>query len=203
MVPLDTITLSITLALVSVTSVLVLFIFWRINEKLPGVLHWTIGGFLISLSFLTVFMATLLGAPWNLAPFLSNSMSLSAVLFTIEGCLRFRGYHSRRRWRLMLLSMPVLVLIAWVNKDYPQARFLFHDAFAAIGMCLVGVILCWRTTDRYELRANALAACSAIMMSVPFAVRWQYALLAPEVSARPMDVSANQGLVLALIVFSI
>ena len=203
MIPLDLITLSVTLALVLVTSVLVLFIFWRINQNLPGVLHWTLGGFFIAMAFLAVFVATVLGAPWNLAPFLSNSMSLPAMLFTIEGCLRFRGFRSPRRWRLMLMAMPVLVLIAWVNKDYPQARFLFHDAFVAIGMCLAGAIMCWRTSDRFELRANALAACSAIFVGVSFLVRWQYALLASEVDALPMNVPANQVLVLAMILFSL
>jgi len=203
MISLDLITLSVTLALVSGSSVLVLFIFWRINQNLPGVLHWTQGGFFISMAFLTVFVATVLGAPWNLAPFLSNSMSLTAILFTIEGCLRFRGYHAPWRWRLMLMSMPVLVLISWVNKDYPQARILFHDAFVAIGMCLAGVIMCWRTSDRYELRANSLAACSAIFVGVAFSVRWQYALLMPDVDALPVNVPANQILVLAMILFTL
>lgn len=46
MINLDFITLAITLALVSVTSVMVLFIFWRINKSLPGVLHWSVGSFL-------------------------------------------------------------------------------------------------------------------------------------------------------------
>ncbi|WP_339859867.1 GGDEF domain-containing protein [Pseudohongiella acticola] len=202
MITLDPITLSVTLALVFVISVLVLFIFWRINQTQPGVLHWTLGGFLFAMAFWVVFLATLLDAPWNLGPFLSNSMSLPAVLFTIEGCLRFRGYHSSRRWRQMLLAMPVLVLIAWLNKDDPQARLLFHDAASAIGMCMAGVILCWKTSDRYELQANSLAACSAILGGMAFVIRWQYAFLAPEVDTRPMYVPANQVLFFGLIVFT-
>ena len=193
----------ITLALVSATSVLVLFIFWRINKNLPGVMHWTAGGFFIAAAFLSIFIATALDAPGNLGPLLSNSMSLPAVLFTIEGSLRFRGYHSWRRWRLMLIAMPALVIMAWLNKDYPQARYLFHDAFSAIGMILVGIIMCWRTADRYELQANSLAACSAILIGVSFFMRWQYALLASEVDPLPLNMPANQGLFLALILFSI
>ena len=108
MIQLDLITLAITLALVSAASVLVLFIFWRINKNLPGVMHWTLGGFFIAAAFLSIFMATALNAPGNLGPLLSNSMSLPAVLFTIEGSLRFRGYHSRQRWRFMLMVMPAL-----------------------------------------------------------------------------------------------
>ncbi len=203
MINLDLMTLAITLALVSVTSVLVLFIFWRINKSLPGVLHWTIGGFLIVLAFLSVFFATLLQAPGNLGPFLSNSMSLSAVLYIIEGSLRFRGYHSARRWRLMLMTMPVIVLMAWLNKDYPQARFLFHDAFAAMGMLLAGIIMCWRTEDRYEFQANSLAAFSAVLVAVALLLRWRYALLATEVSTAPLEIEGNQSLILGLILFTI
>lgn len=203
MIQLDLVTLAITLALVSATSVLVLFIFWRINKKLPGVMHWTLGGFFIAAAFLSIFLATLLQAPWNLAPFLSNSMSLPAVLFTLEGSLRFRGYHSETRWRLMLMTIPFLVLMAWLNKDYPQARYLFHDAFSAIGMSLVGVVMCWRTADRYELQANTLAACSAVLIGASFAMRWLFALTATEIDPLPLNMPANQGLFLALILFSI
>jgi diguanylate cyclase (GGDEF)-like protein len=203
MIQLDLITLAITLALVSAASVLVLFIFWRINKNLPGVMHWTLGGFFIAAAFLSIFMATALNAPGNLGPLLSNSMSLPAVLFTIEGSLRFRGYHSRQRWRFMLMVMPALVVMAWLNKDYPQARYLFHDAFTAIGMFLVGIIMCWRTADRYELQANSLAACSAMLIGVSFFMRWQYALLAPEIDPLPLNMPANQGLFLALILFTV
>ncbi|MBC54759.1 MAG: hypothetical protein CMQ34_13085 [Gammaproteobacteria bacterium] len=203
MIQLDLVTLAITLALVSATSVLVLFIFWRINNNLPGVMHWTLGGFFIAAAFLSIFIATALNAPWNLGPLLSNSLSLPAVLFTIEGSLRFRGYHSRRRWRLMLMIMPALVAMAWLNKDYPQARYLFHDAFSAVGMFLVGIIMIWRTADRYELQANSLAACSAILIGVSFFMRWQYALLATDIGQLPLQMPANQGLFLALILFSI
>lgn len=203
MINLDLLTLAITLALVSVTSVLVLFIFWRINKNLPGVLHWTIGGLLIALSFLSVFFATALGVPWNLGPFLSNSMSLPAVLFILEGSLRFRGYHSARRWRLILMVIPALVLMAWLNKDHPQARFLFHDAFAAMGMLLIGVIMCWRTADRYEFQANFLAAASLILVAVALLLRWRFALLATEVSMAPLQMEGNQGLILGLILFTI
>lgn len=203
MIQLDLITLAITLALVSAASVLVLFIFWRINKNLPGVMHWTLGGFFIAAAFLSIFIATALNAPGNLGPLLSNSMSLPAVLFTIEGSLRFRGYQSRQRWRLMLMVMPALVVMAWLNKDYPQARYLFHDAFTAIGMVLVGIIMCWRTADRYELQANSLAACSAMLIGVSFFMRWQYALLAPEIDPLPLNMPANQGLFLALILFTV
>lgn len=203
MIQLDSFTLAITMALVSATSVLVLFIFWRINKNLSGVMHWTLGGFFIAAAFLSIFVATALNAPWNLGPLLSNSLSLPAVLFTIEGTLRFRGYHSRQRWRLMLIAMPALVVMAWLNKDYPQARYLFHDAFSAIGMFLVGIIMCWRTADRYELQANSLAACSAVLIGVSFVMRWQFALLATEIDPLPLSMPANQGLFLGLILFSI
>lgn len=200
---LDLLTLAITQALVSATSVLVLFIFWRINKNLPGVLHWTLGGLCMALAFLSVFVATALDAPGNLGPFLSNSLSLPGVLFTLEGSLRFRGHPSRRRWSFMLMGIPALVVMAWLNKDHPQARFLFHDAFAAIGMLLVGIIMCWRTADRHELLANCLAAFSAILVASALLVRWQFALLATEVSAAPLQMIGNQSLILGLILFTI
>lgn len=199
---LDLITLGIALAIVSVMSVLVLFIFWRINMELPGVLHWTLGGLCFALAFLSVFVATLFSFPDNIGPFFANWLSLTGVLFSIEGSLRFRGCNSTVIWRLLLASIPVIGFVLWIAMDMPLARYLFHDGMMVVGMSTVALIMLWRIGDSKQQWVNSLAAFSAIVVATGFFARWQYALNATDLS-EGVFIPINGALFLAILVFNI
>lgn len=199
---LDLITLGITLAIVSVMSVLVLFIFWRINMELPGVLHWSLGGLFFALAFLSVFIATLLGFPADIGPFLANWLSLTGVLFSIEGSLRFRGCNSAVIWRFMLGSVLLIGLILWLAREMTLARYLFHDGMMVVGMSTVALIMLWRIDDSKQQWVNSLAAFSAIVVATGFFARWQYALNAEDLS-EGVFIPINGALFLTILVFNI
>lgn len=200
---LDLLTLSVTLTCTAVLSALVLFLIWRIDRDLAGVFHWMLGSLLIGLAFLTIFAVGLLGLPGHLDAFVSNALSLPAVLLVLEGSLRFRGYHSRRRWRVGLGLVPALVLMAWWLRDDAQARYVFHDAASALGLGAAGVIMLWRNSDPVQRRAYMLAAGSAFLLAGAFSVRWVVAVTAPDASAVALDMPVSLGLYFALILFSI
>lgn len=200
---LDLLTLTLTLMSVSAISAFVMFVIWRINRDLPGVLQWVLGSLFIGLSFLSIFLVALLQIPGNIDSFISNALSLPAVLLVVEGCLRFRGHHSRLRWQAGLLLVPVFVVMAWIHKDNPQARFLFHDAVAVVGLLAAGVIMLARNPNRAELLANSLAGVSAVFLALAFAMRWWVSLNAADPSVITVDMPANLLLYFMLILFSV
>lgn len=200
---LDLLTLSITLTCAAVLSALVLFLIWRIDRELAGVFHWMLGSLFIGLAFLSIFMVGLLGLSGNLDAFVSNALSLPAVLLVVEGSLRFRGYHSERRWRAGLALVPFLILMAWWLRDAAQARYVFHDAVSALGLGAAGVIMIWRNRDPMERRAYMLAAGSAFLLAAAFSARWAVAATAPDASAVSLDMPASLALYFSLILFSI
>jgi len=200
---LDLLTITLTLMSVSVISTFVMFVIWRINRDLPGVLQWLLGSLCIGLSFLAIFAVGLLQLPGNVDSFVSNSLSLPAVLLVVEGSLRFRGHHSLIRWRLGLILVPVFVIMAWINKDNPQARFLFHDAVAATGLFAAAVIMMINIQDQAERLANALAGFSALLLSLAFFMRWWVSLTASDPSTISLDMPANLLLYFLLVLFSV
>lgn len=203
MIQLDLLTLSITLACVSIMAFVVLFIIWRINRELSGMLHWMIGGMLIGLAFLAIFVDALLGLDGSRGVLISNALSLPAVLFTVEGSLRFRGNFSIQRWRIFLGLIPFFVVMAWLLSEDPQLRYLFHDAVASAGLATAALILIWRVPESGELRANALAALFALLLAMAFAGRWLFALTADAEFVGGTDIPVNHWLFFALILFSI
>lgn len=200
---LDLLTLSVTLTCTAVLSALVLFIIWRIDRERAGVFHWMLGSLFIGLAFLTIFIVGMLGLSGNLDAFVSNALSLPAVLLVVEGSLRFRGYHSARRWWIGLGLVPLLVLMAWWLRDDAQARYVFHDAVSALGLGAAGVIMLWRNSDPVQRRAYMLAACSAFLLAGAFSVRWVVAVTASDASAVGLDMPVSLGLYFSLILFSI
>lgn len=200
---LDLLTLTLTLMSVSAICTFVMFVIWRVNQDMAGVFPWLLGTLFIALSFLAIFAANLLQLPGNPDAFISNSLSLPAVMLVVEGSLRFRGYHSRNRLRLGLVLVPLFVIMAWINKDNPQARFLFHDAVAAIGLFAAAGVMLFRTEDRAERLANSLAAVSALLLSLGFVMRWLVALTASDPALIHIDMPSNLLLYFMMIVFSV
>lgn len=200
---LDLSTLSVTLSCVAAMSFLVMLIIWRINRRLPGVFCWMLSSLMIGLSFLAIFLAEVLRMPVHYAAFISNALSLPAVFVALEGCLRFRGHYSFLRWRVGLLAIPVFVLLAWLNRNDPQARYLFHDAVAALALLAIAGVMTWRVRDTRERLAYSLVAFSGLLLSIAFMARWTVVFTAAEPEMMTVDMPANLSLFFVLILFSI
>lgn len=176
MIQLDIATLTLTFVSMALTTVIVLFLIWRINRNMPGVVFWLLGGLLMLVSTLTLFLGVQLSFPEGLAPFLSNSLSLPGSMLLMEGTLRFRGFISRTRWLLLLGLIPVFVLASWINRYDAPARYVFHDSFAMTFQFITAVAFVWRPTDRDELYANILAAVGSALMAISVSIRLLMAL---------------------------
>ncbi|MGM0633235.1 MAG: hypothetical protein ACQETO_08670, partial [Pseudomonadota bacterium] len=96
---LDTTTLVLMFITLAITSFVVMFLIWRINRNMPGVLCWMLATLLNIVSA----VASLLNAQYGWAdgwgPFLSNSISMTANMLVLAGALQFRGYASARCWQ--------------------------------------------------------------------------------------------------------
>jgi len=199
---LDLLTLVMTLISVSVISTFVLFVIWRINRDVAGVFQWLIASVCIGLSYLATFLAIPLALPAHTDVILANSLSLTGLLFVVEGVLRFRAHQSKVRWRVGLLLIPVFVLIAWINRDNAQARVLFHDSVAIIGLLVAAVVMYINTEDRAERLANALITASALLLAVGFGIRLFATLTASDPAIAGFEMPADVLLYFMLILFS-
>ncbi|HDZ07721.1 GGDEF domain-containing protein [Pseudohongiella sp.] len=176
MIQLDIATLTLTFVSLALTTVIVLFLIWRINRNMPGVVFWLIGGLLLLTSTLSLFLGVELDFPEGLSPFISNSLSLPGNMLLMEGTLRFRGFASRRRWVFLLALIPVFLLASWINRYDAAARYIFHDSFAMTFQLITAAAFVWRTRDRDELYANILAAVGSALMAGSVSVRLLMAL---------------------------
>lgn len=180
MMQLDIATLTLTFASLGLTTLLVLFLIWRINRDMPGVQCWMVGAALSLTSSFSLFLSIQLGLPEGMAPFISNSLSLPGNMLLMEGTLRFRGYASRRRWLFLLSLIPVFILASWLNRFDAAARYIVHDSFTLAFLIVTAIAFVWRPDSREELYANSLAAFGSALMGLTIGSRWFLALTGNE-----------------------
>lgn len=171
---LDIATLVLMFITLAMTSFIVMFLIWRINRNMPGVLYWMVGTLLNTASALSTLLNAQYGWDDGWGPFLSNSASLIANMLVLEGALRFRGYESRSRRQFLLALILLFVLATWLYRLDPFGRLVFHDSITMILQILAGIVLLWRTANRSELQANLLAATASILIGLT--ISWRLAL---------------------------
>lgn len=172
---LDITTLVLMFITLAMTSFIVMFLIWRINRDMPGVLCWMVGTLLNTISAVTSLLNAQYGWADGWGPFWGASISLLANMLVLEGALRFRRYHSRRRWQFFLALIPFFIIASWTFRLDPVALDIFHDFFAMAFQILAGTVLLWRTADRGELQANLLAASASILIGLT--ISWRLTLL--------------------------
>lgn len=172
---LDTATLALMFITLAITSFVVMFLIWRINRDMPGVLCWMVATLLNTASALTTLLNAQYGWTGSWGVILGTSISLSANMLVLEGALRFRGHDSRQRWHVFLALIPLFLIVSWLLRFDPFARGIFHDIFTMAFQLSAGAVLVWRTTSRDELQANLLAAIAGILIG--FTIGWRLALV--------------------------
>ncbi|MDT8429566.1 MAG: GGDEF domain-containing protein [Pseudomonadales bacterium] len=192
MMELDIATLSLTFISLGLTSIVVLFLIWRINRDMPGVFFWLQGSLFSLLSSLSLLLNAQLVLPEGLAPLISNSLSLTGSMLLMEGSLRFRGFYSLRRWLFLLALIPVFIAASWINRFDATARYLFHDSVTMLFLFTATLALVWRPGSREEIYANALAAIGATLMTLAVSVRWLLSLRGSQLVLAGTDSLATQ-----------
>lgn len=168
----DLTTLRITIILTSVVCMMALIAVWRINRNLPGVVQWVWGVSLNAITFLVGLTTTMGLLALPAYTFLTNVITLTAAAILLEGCLRFRGFTSEKRWKLIFLLVPVFMLAIWLNMDNTVRRYLFHDTVAIVLLLGASVTMLWRVQSRDELRVYGLTAIFSTLMASVFVFRW-------------------------------
>lgn len=189
---LDIATLVLMFITLAMTSFVVMFLIWRINRDMPGVLHWMVATLLNIVSAVATLLNSFYGWTEGSGPFLSNSISLAANMLVLEGALRFRGYDSRRRWQFFLAMIPFFMIVSWFYRLDPLARDVFHDTFTMMFQLSAGMVLLWRTANRGELQANLLAAVASVLIGVIVGWRLGLSLGGSELSNQSPDSPATQ-----------
>ncbi|MDT8427168.1 MAG: GGDEF domain-containing protein [Pseudomonadales bacterium] len=167
---LDLTTLRLSIMLISVVCALVLAIVWRINRELPGVLQWLLGVWVNTLTFLGGLFLSFgqIAEVWFI--FFSNTLSLTALLLMLEGSLRFRGFSSPHRWRLVFVLVPVFALLTMSNLDAPLRRFLIHDLLSASMLVAAALVMVWRSSAE-EFRVYVYSSLFSLALALTFLAR--------------------------------
>lgn len=163
-------TLFLMIAMTASVCTLIMLVLWRINHSMQGVFQWFLASAASAVAFLVLLPVAERGGVEPYLMFVNNTLSLCAVMLTLEGSLRFRGFHSEQRWKLAFLLVPLFALLAWVNRDDIVQRHLWHDPLAASGLLAVAVVMVWRA-GRDEFRIYQLSAVFAALLALAFLFR--------------------------------
>jgi diguanylate cyclase (GGDEF)-like protein len=168
-------TLLLILTGTTASSTLVLFIMWRINRGQSAIALWLMAYFAGVISLSIMYVESWVGLPPGVNAMLSNSLSLTATLFMLEGVLRFRGWHSRRRWHLFLALIPVFIFASWLNRLDAVPRYQFHDTVCFLLSISAMVAFQWQLNSRQDRMAYLLATFSLGWMAVNYLLRAGFA----------------------------
>lgn len=194
---LDSTTLVLMFISLAITSFVVMFLIWRINRDMPGVLCWMVATLLNIGSALASLLNALYGWADGWGPFVSNSISLVANMLVLEGALQFRGYDPGRRWRFLLALIPLFLVISWIYRQDAVARNVFHDTFSMMFQVSAGVVLLWRTANRGEWQANLLAGLACVLIGLTIGWRLALALGGNSLASQGADSQAAQWYIFA------
>lgn len=164
-------TLFLTICVASVVCSLVMYINWRINQGLHGIKQWMIGSFCYTTAFLISITFPMLSIPPDIRITLNNTLALTALLCLLEGCLRFKGHLSERRWKWVFVIVPLVFVISWINSGHAVARHLFHDTMAIMGLLAMTGIMLRGSRGRDEAMVYGTFAFFSIALALTFGAR--------------------------------
>ena len=186
-------TLLLILTGITASSTIVLFIMWRINRGQSAIALWLLAMFAGVISLTTMYLESWIGLPPGLNAMISNSLSLTATLFLLEGVLRFRGRYSQRRWHFFLVCIPVFIFFSWLNRLDAVARYQFHDSVCFLISVAALVSLQWQTRNRRETAAYMLATVSLGWMALNYLMRAGFAFSGNLSLINGMDSTISHG----------
>jgi len=200
MIQLDLLTIAFATGLAALVSLTVMIVLWRINRDTPGIPLWTLSVAMSTGAFFVSALRNALPDPAWLGPVISNTLSTTAVLVALEGCLRFRGYTSPIRWRLIFVIVPVLIgITGWLHDDL-RTRLLVIDAVSFSGFVAIAVVMIWRTEDNRERLVNGLSSLFVMLPALAILVRWIETLNQPSTSALT-DLSTGNLIFLSAMIY--
>jgi len=160
----------------SIVCAMVMYINWRINQGMHGIKLWMMGAFCYTAAFLVTLVFPLLSIAPEIRIAVNNTFTLSALLCVLEGCLRFKGHLSERRWKWAFVVIPIFFMMSWINNDHAATRYLFHDALCVVGLLLASAVMVRDIGSRNEVLIYGMFALFSTILALMFANRWLSAL---------------------------
>jgi diguanylate cyclase (GGDEF)-like protein len=169
---LDQRTLEVVLMIVNLMSCAVMFVLWRMSSSEKGPECWALSAAMVAAAFFSMVFYSSIG---NYAIFLNNVGTLTSHLFMLEGILRFRdiGQASKRRLFIIVLIV-IFIVVSYLNRSFPTARYLFHDFTSVTVMALAAYFILYRTRGM-ETLVHSISAISFVVLGLFFAYRWNLA----------------------------
>lgn len=165
-------TLSTLIGAVALINSIAMVIVWRIHSSMRGLFVWVAAQFTLMFAWLpSLFVdVSVLNNPLFTA--YNNSMNLCGMLLLLEGTLRFRGIgQAQTRLPWMLVVLAIIIALSVINRGDDAARYLFHDAVAALLLSGTAVGMLWRLVP-YQHLAHGMAAFYLLCEAAIFLARW-------------------------------
>lgn len=196
MFQLDLLTIAFATGLASLVSSSIMLVLWRINKGMPGVPQWTLSVILSAGAFLASAFRGAMPDPVWLGPVISNSLSTIAVLVALEGCLRFRGFASPHRWRLIFVLAPLLMLVTFWFHDDVRNRLLIIDSVSFSAFVAICIVMIWKVSDIHERLVYGLSSFFASLPALALLVRGMEILNTPQIGSL-MDLATGNLIFIA------
>ncbi len=166
---LDLLTLQVVMSVVSFLSGGAMLALWLLNTSERGPALWAAAGILAGGLFpLTPFFG-------DYGMFLNMAFSLSALLFLLEGILRFRGFGGEPIRRAVLPFLIMLfVFFSYIGRDNAASRLLFSDAAFVIMLALIALAMLHGTCGAERI-VHLIVALPSVLFASVLASRWYLA----------------------------
>ncbi len=150
MFQIDIPTIALYAWLTDLMSMVAIGMLWRINPRVDGIAQF------FQMNVVKV-MTTSIQVGDKLFPgfmgpiYVPNTaLTLLTATLALEASLRFRGYHSRTRWKWLFVLIPLYFLLSFAADKDPVTRVFAHDFGSSSILLAAGVTMVWNVNDRNE-----------------------------------------------------
>ncbi|OYQ31511.1 hypothetical protein CHU95_20410 [Niveispirillum lacus] len=158
----DIATLRLGLGYTGLLSLLVTATLWQARARVPGTGAWLMAALLSAIAYLLP--PAVQWARPDLGIAINCGLTLSAMLFMLDGSLALRGFGdaARRRMPVVTLCLAILALML-VSAGHPWLRISLHDGFAFLLLMATALTLVWRAPRWSWLPAVGLGVLFATL----------------------------------------
>lgn len=163
---------------------------WRSHPLLPGIEQWFHAATLNTLSLACHFFAVQSPAAPAVLWFLNHWLAVMALLFLLEGMLRFRGFESEERWKFVFVLGPWLAWLVWTFNESALGRTLLHDVLSTALLLACAVVILRNDDWPYPRALRGVMAFFCLFLALACVLR--SVLLVQQM--RDMAIASSHGL---------
>ncbi len=158
----DIATLRMGLGFAGLLSLAVTVALWWSPSRVSGTGQWLLAALLSTLAYLLP-PAVQWRSP-DLGIAVNCGLTLSAMLFMLDGALALRGFgHSARRRMPVIMGCLAALALMLVSAGLPWLRVVLHDGLACLLLGATALVLLWRAPRWSRLPAGGMALLSLVL----------------------------------------